>query len=257
MGLPRTPSFRLDGRCALVTGGSKGIGLAAAAALVEAGAHVTVVARGAAELEAARTELQAACTVPGQQVVAAPLDVTDAAAVDALVQRQAQQQPFDILVNNAGTNRPHPLITDLPDADYRRGAGPQRQGHAVRHARGGRAACWPLLGPGCGHQHLESQMGHVGGPQAHAVLRHQACGRGHDQGAGLGGGAAQGIRVNTHVPDLHRDRELTAPMFPTRRSAPTPSPRTALGRHRPHRGQSWAAWCSWPATRPVWSPAAR
>ena len=47
--LPITPSFRLDGRCALVTGGSKGIGLAAAAALVQAGAHLTLIARNAAD----------------------------------------------------------------------------------------------------------------------------------------------------------------------------------------------------------------
>ncbi len=45
MDLPRTPSFRLDGKRALVTGGTRGIGLAAAAALAEAGAAVTIVAR--------------------------------------------------------------------------------------------------------------------------------------------------------------------------------------------------------------------
>ena len=44
MDLPRTPSFRLEGRRALVTGGTRGIGLGAAAALAEAGAHVTVLA---------------------------------------------------------------------------------------------------------------------------------------------------------------------------------------------------------------------
>ena len=49
--LPRTPSFRLDGRRALVTGGSSGIGLGCAVALAEAGANVTVMARKQAALE--------------------------------------------------------------------------------------------------------------------------------------------------------------------------------------------------------------
>ncbi|MFZ0623163.1 MAG: SDR family NAD(P)-dependent oxidoreductase, partial [Pseudolabrys sp.] len=45
MQLPATPSFRLDGKRALVTGAGRGIGLTAAAALAEAGAHVTLAAR--------------------------------------------------------------------------------------------------------------------------------------------------------------------------------------------------------------------
>ena len=51
--LPRTPSFRLDGRRALITGGGRGIGLAAAAALAEAGAHVTLTSRTSSEIEEA------------------------------------------------------------------------------------------------------------------------------------------------------------------------------------------------------------
>jgi NAD(P)-dependent dehydrogenase (short-subunit alcohol dehydrogenase family) len=41
--LPRTPSLRLDGKRALITGAGRGIGLAAAAALADAGAHVTLI----------------------------------------------------------------------------------------------------------------------------------------------------------------------------------------------------------------------
>jgi NAD(P)-dependent dehydrogenase (short-subunit alcohol dehydrogenase family) len=51
--LAKTPSFRLDGKRALVTGGGRGIGLAAASALAQAGAEVTLAARTSAEIEAA------------------------------------------------------------------------------------------------------------------------------------------------------------------------------------------------------------
>src|SRR6202040_3939731 len=58
--LPRTPSFRLDGRRAIVTGASRGIGFASAVALAEAGAEVTLVARSHDELEARAAEIRAA-----------------------------------------------------------------------------------------------------------------------------------------------------------------------------------------------------
>jgi NAD(P)-dependent dehydrogenase (short-subunit alcohol dehydrogenase family) len=54
MTLPRTPSFRLDGKRALVTGASSGIGLASAMALAEAGAHVVLAARSLDTLLSAR-----------------------------------------------------------------------------------------------------------------------------------------------------------------------------------------------------------
>ena len=88
--LPRTPSFRLDGRRALVTGAGRGIGLAAAAALAEAGAAVTLIARFAPEIEAAAEAMGG---------TAAVLDVSDRNATDAFF---ADRPAFDILVNNAG-----------------------------------------------------------------------------------------------------------------------------------------------------------
>ena len=56
--IPQTPSFRLDGRRALVTGGSRGIGFACAAAFAQAGAHLTLAARSADDLESAARALR-------------------------------------------------------------------------------------------------------------------------------------------------------------------------------------------------------
>lgn len=101
--LPRTPSFRLDGRRALVTGAGRGIGLAAAAALAEAGAHVVLAARTRSDLEEARDAIIKA----GGSAEVLVLDVMDEAAV----RREVATRPaFHVLVNNAGINRPQPFI---------------------------------------------------------------------------------------------------------------------------------------------------
>jgi len=110
MELPGTPSFRLDGRRALVTGAGRGIGLAAAAALAQAGAHVTLAARTKGEVDAAATTIRAR----GQQAEALVLDVTD---IDAARRAVASAAPFQILVNNAGMNRPAPL-SDVTVEDF-------------------------------------------------------------------------------------------------------------------------------------------
>jgi NAD(P)-dependent dehydrogenase (short-subunit alcohol dehydrogenase family) len=63
--IPRTPSMRLDGRRALVTGAGRGIGLGAAAALAGAGAHVVLAARSAEEIEAAAAAIRSdSCSSP-------------------------------------------------------------------------------------------------------------------------------------------------------------------------------------------------
>ena len=110
MSLPRTPSFRLDDRRALVTGAGRGIGLALAAALAEAGAMVTLVARTASEIETAAQAIQDA----GGTAEAAVLDVGDLDAVAAFFD---SRPAFHVLVNNAGTNRPMPMWEVKP-ADY-------------------------------------------------------------------------------------------------------------------------------------------
>lgn len=95
-------TFRLDGRLALVTGSSAGIGLALARGLAQAGATVVLNGRDATRLEAARAGLAA----EGLAVQARTFDVTDAAAVQAAVAAiEAELAPIDILVNNAGLQR--------------------------------------------------------------------------------------------------------------------------------------------------------
>src|SRR2546430_7338436 len=101
--LHSAPSFRIDGKRALVSGAGRGIGLAAASALADAGAHVTLAARTATEIEEAATAIRAR----GQQAGTLVLDVTDLVAMQKAV---ASAGPFNILVNNAGTNRPKPLM---------------------------------------------------------------------------------------------------------------------------------------------------
>jgi NAD(P)-dependent dehydrogenase (short-subunit alcohol dehydrogenase family) len=110
--LARTPSFRLDGKRALITGGGRGIGLAAASALAQAGAHVTLAARTKAEIEAAADAIRAR----GDKAEALVLDVTDVEAARAAIAKAA---PFNILVNNAGGNRPAHLVdVKVEDFDF-------------------------------------------------------------------------------------------------------------------------------------------
>ena len=99
----QAPNFRVDGKRAFITGGSRGIGLAAAYALAAAGAHVTIAARQSQGLQRAAEKLKTL----GVSVVTAELDVTDAQAIETVLQRH---DPFQILVNNAGGNRPGPLL---------------------------------------------------------------------------------------------------------------------------------------------------
>jgi NAD(P)-dependent dehydrogenase (short-subunit alcohol dehydrogenase family) len=108
--LTRTPSFRLDGRRALVTGAGRGIGLAAASALAEAGAHVTLAARTTKEIEKAAEAIRAR----RQQAEALTLDVTN---IEGVRKTLAAREPFQILVNNAGMNRPK-MLPDVTIDDF-------------------------------------------------------------------------------------------------------------------------------------------
>lgn len=110
MTLPKTPSFRLDGKRALVAGASSGIGLACAVALAEAGAEVTIAARRAEALEDLVAQLKDA----GFAAKALAMDVSDVAATQAAV---AEHGPFDVLVNSAGLAR-HTPAEDTSEEDF-------------------------------------------------------------------------------------------------------------------------------------------
>ncbi len=94
-------SFRLDGKAALVTGASRGIGRAIALAYAAAGADLALLARDADAL----AEVAEAVRALGRRAVVLPCDVTDAAQVGEAVQRAiAELGHLDVVVNNAGGN---------------------------------------------------------------------------------------------------------------------------------------------------------
>ncbi len=106
--------FSLEGRTALITGASRGIGYALASALANAGAAVVLNGRSEAALEDAAETLRAT----GAEVSIELFDVTDAAAIRAGVARIEERSPINILVNNAGMQRRAPLES-FDDDDWR------------------------------------------------------------------------------------------------------------------------------------------
>lgn len=102
------PSLHLDGRVALVTGGSRGLGLGMALALAHAGADLALAARTASQLEEAAEMIRAT----GRQALTVPTDVGEVAAVRAMVRRVVEHfGRLDILVNAAGINLRQPADT--------------------------------------------------------------------------------------------------------------------------------------------------
>ena len=106
--------FDLTGKTALVTGGSRGLGLQIAEALVEMGARVALVARKPAELDHAVAHLQSKF---GAEALAVPCDLANTSAIAEMVERTLEQlDAIDILVNNAGATWGAPTVDHPLDA---------------------------------------------------------------------------------------------------------------------------------------------
>jgi len=201
MDFPATPSFRLDGRRALVTGAGRGIGLAAAAALAQAGAHVTLAARTLAQVEEAAATIRAR----GQRAEALVLDVTDVMAARRAV---ATAAPFQILVNNAGMNRPAPL-SDVTVEDFDAIFGLNvRAAYFMAQAVALRLVDAKLPGSII---NISSQMGHVGAARrtVYCASKHAMEGFTKAMAIEL---APHSIRVNTLGPTFV-ETPLTKPFF--------------------------------------------
>ncbi len=201
MTLPRTPSFRLDGRRALVAGASSGIGEGCAVALAEAGAEVVLVARSADKLEA----LQKAMAAEGWSARALPLDVTDIAATAKAV---ADHGPFDVLVNSAGLAR-HSALTDTTADDY--DAVTDLNVRAAYFLT--QAVAKGLLSAGKPGSliNISSQMAHVGGIDRAVYCATKHAVEGFTKAMAIELGPSR-IRINTICPTFIRT-PLTEPTF--------------------------------------------
>ena len=190
---PRTPSFRLDGKRALVTGASSGIGVGCAFALAEAGAHVVMAARGPDRLQ----DAVAAINAEGFDAEPVVLDICDVAATAAAVARHG---PFDVLVNSAGSARHTPAVQTTPEDFDTVAAVNIRGAYFVTQAvaKGLLAAGKPgsLI-------NISSQMGHVGGADRAVYCATKHAVEGFTKAMAIEWGP-HGIRVNTICPTLIR-----------------------------------------------------
>ncbi len=189
MTLPTTPSFRLEGKRALVAGASSGIGLACAVALGEAGAEVTVAARRADALEDLVTQMRDA----GMAAQALVLDAADVPATQAAI---AENGPFDIFVNSAGMAR-HTPAEETSEADFDAVSAVNIKGAYFLT----QAVAKGLIAAGKSGSliNISSQMAHVGGVDraVYAATKHAV--EGFTKSMAIEWGK-KGIRVNTICP---------------------------------------------------------
>lgn len=201
MELPRTPSFRLDGRTALVFGASSGIGLGAAMALAEAGARVICAARRAERLN----EAVAAIRHAGCDAEALVLDIADTAAVAKAI---GGLDRLDVMVNSAGVARHGPALETTPEDFDAVAAVNWRAAHFAAQA-----AARKMIAGGNGGSiiSISSQMAHVGGIDraVYSASKHAVEGMTKSMAIEWG---PRGVRVNTICPTFVRT-PLTEPTF--------------------------------------------
>ncbi|MCV6589967.1 MAG: SDR family oxidoreductase [Marinobacterium sp.] len=218
MYLPQTPSFRLDGRKALVTGATSGIGLGCAVALAELGAEVWLAARSQSRVE----ETAAQFTAKGWHANALVMDVSDVEQTRANI---AASGPFDILVNSAGLAR-HSAAADTTPEDF--------DAVMALNLRGSYFLCQAVA---CGLLdagkpgsiiNISSQMAHVGGLDRAVYCASKHAVEGYTKAMAIEFGANQ-IRFNTICPTFVRT-PLTQSTFDNPERAQWIAEKIKLGR---------------------------
>ena len=189
MNYPKLPSFRLDGKKALVTGAGRGIGMGASIALAESGADVTLVSRTEQELK----EICDHINSHGLSASYVALDVNNDNEINQLIEKS---NPFDILINNAGTNKPAKLVdTDINDFDYVMSLNVRSVVNLTK------CVVKKMLANDVKGSiiNVSSQMGHVGGPNRTTYCSSKFAIEGFTKSLAIEL-APNGIRVNTVCP---------------------------------------------------------